>query len=272
MIEKTRYESAVAEAELNLEQARLDHLQTENQVVVARRQFEREGTTPPNELSLRLPQLRVAERALAAAEFQLLSANEQLRDTTVTAPFSGFITERLFSLGQTVRVGEPLMHLAGNQLLEAVVELNPDDWALLERPIAGQVVRMVSREGQLRGRAVIRDGGGFLSGETRQPRIFLDIADTEDGVMSGEFVRFEFMGRRLTETITVPESALSRSGYIWSVSESDRLERFRPTILFRTDNSLTIDSPEGEGPWRIALTPLASFLPGLRVSPQVRGR
>ena len=268
-VQKTQYQSALAAAELALEQAKLDHLNAQNHVVVARRQFEREGIEPPNELALRLPQLRIAERALASAEAQLETAQRQLDDTEITAPFSGYVTRRMVSLGQTIAVGEPLLHLSDDARFEAVVELSQADWALLEHPIAGQQVQMFSRNGDDLGRAVVRQGGGFLDQETRQPRIFLEVANSAADVLSGDFVRLDFSGRRMANTLTIPESALSRSGYVWAVSVDDRLERIQPTILFRSGNALTIAKPEGSGPWRIALTPLASFLPGQRVSPQI---
>lgn len=111
-IERTPYETAVAEAEMRLEDARLTYLQAQNQVTVARRQFTRDGIEPLNELALFLPQQRIAERSVASAEAQLSAARRQLADTDVTAPFSGFVTERMASLGQTVSAGERLVHLA----------------------------------------------------------------------------------------------------------------------------------------------------------------
>ncbi len=112
MIEPTPYETAVAEAELAVAQARLALLRAENQVIVARRQFARDGVDPPNELALHIPQLRIAEHGVTSSEAQLNDARRQLADTEISAPFSGFVTRRLASLGQTVSAGEPLLHLS----------------------------------------------------------------------------------------------------------------------------------------------------------------
>ena len=46
-IEKTQYKSAVAAAELRLEEAKLAHWHARNEATVARRQFERDGSEPP---------------------------------------------------------------------------------------------------------------------------------------------------------------------------------------------------------------------------------
>lgn len=267
-IEKTRYEAATAAAELSLEEAKLAHWNARNGVTLAKRQFERDGKKPPNELALRLPQLRIAKRHVASAEAQLQAAKRQLADTEVTAPFSGLITRRMASFGQTVAAGEPLLHLSDDRQYELVVELTQADWTLLKHPISGTTTELFHRDGTALGKARIRQGGGFLDQETRQPRIFLEVTNPGDRLLAGDFVRVVFTGRAIPNTVTVPESALSRSGHIWMVDADDRLVRVKPDILFRDEDALVIAAPEGDGPWRIAVTPLASFLPGMRVAPR----
>lgn len=270
-IEATQYETEIAAAELNLEQARLALWHAENAVVLARGEFERAGKNPPNELALHLPQLRIAERSVASAEAQLKAARRRLADTEVTAPFSGFVTERMASLGQTVVAGESLVRLSDDQRFESVVELNDADWALLVHPIAGATVDLFHRDGTALGRARIREGGGFLDPQTRQRRIFLDIQNATTSVLAGDFVRVAFTGRAIENTLAIPESALTRTGHVWFVDKDDLLGRFEPRILFRSGGQITLAAPFGAESLRIAATPLASFLPGQRVSPRPIG-
>lgn len=91
-IEKTQYETALAQAELRLEEAQLSLLEAKNDAVLSREEAELLRVSEPNDLVLRLPQLRIAERAVASTQAQLQDARKQLADTEVTAPFSGFIT------------------------------------------------------------------------------------------------------------------------------------------------------------------------------------
>ncbi len=266
-IERTQYETAIAAAEMSLEEARLALLQAENQVTVSRRQFDRDGIDPPNELALYLPQLRIAERSVASAEAQLDAARRQLADTEVTAPFSGFVTERMASLGQTVAAGEALLHLSDDGRFELVAELSQAEWALLDHPISGGVARLFHRDGRALGTARIRQGGGFLDPTTRQMRVFLEVADPGEGILSGDFLRVAFAGRPIAGTLTLPETALTRAGHVWFVDGENLLQRTDPEILFRAGDTITIAAPEGDGPWQVARTPLASFLPGQRVTP-----
>jgi RND family efflux transporter MFP subunit len=267
-IERTPYETSVATAEMTVEEARLALLQSENQVRLARRQFDRDGITPPNDLAIHLPQQRIAERSLAAAEAQLDAALRQLADTEVSAPFSGFVTNRMASLGQTVAAGEALLHLSDDRRFELVAELSQKEWALLDHPISGGVAPLYHRNGQQIGEAVIRQGGGFLDPQTRQMRIFLEVSEPGQDILSGDFLRVALKGRQIPNTLTLPETALTRAGYVWFVDGGGLLERTNPDILFRSGNTVTIAAPEGDGPWHVAITPLASFLPGQRVTPQ----
>ncbi|MEM9230120.1 MAG: efflux RND transporter periplasmic adaptor subunit [Pseudomonadota bacterium] len=270
-LERTPYETAVATAEMTVEQARLALLQAENQAIVARRQFERDGEAPPNDLALYLPQRRIAERSLAAAEAQLEAALRQLDDTIIKAPFSGIVTSRVASLGQSVAAGEALLHLSDDRQFELVAELSQTEWALLEHPIAGGSARLFHRDGRPLGTASIRQGGGFLDPVTRQIRVFLAVADPNDEVLSGDFLRVTFEGRQIEQTLTLPETALTRAGHVWFVSDEGLLERTQPEILFRTDATITIPAPQGDRRLRVAITPLALFLPGQRVTPHQTG-
>jgi len=269
MIEPTPYETAVAEAELAVAQARLALLRAENQVIVARRQFARDGVDPPNELALHIPQLRIAEHGVTSSEAQLNDARRQLADTEISAPFSGFVTRRLASLGQTVSAGEPLLHLSDDSRFELAVELSQAEWELLEHPIAGGTARLYHRDGRALGTALIRQGGGYLQAETRQIRVFLEVADPGDGLLSGDFLKVVFDGREIAGSLTLPETALTRTGLVWRVDQDNLLQKVRPDILFRSGDAITIAAPDSAAQWQIAVTPLASFLPGQRVTPVV---
>lgn len=267
-IQSTPFETAVASAEVALEQSKLTLLQAQNQVTVARRQFERDGVDAPNDLALNIPQLRIAERDLKASEAQLRAARRQLEDTVVTAPFSGFVTERVASLGQTVAAGEALLHLSDDHQFELVAELNPSEWALLDHPIAGGEAQLFHRNGQPLGTARIRQGGGFLDPDTRQVRVFLDVSNENAAILSGDYLKVVLTGQSLDDTLTLPDAALTRAGHVWFVGAGNELLRHTPDILFRSDDRIVISPPETNGPWKVATSPLASFLPGQSVTPK----
>jgi multidrug efflux system membrane fusion protein len=267
-IESIQYDTAVAAAELLLAEAQLALLQAENKTTISRLQFERDNARAPNDLALHIPELRIAERQVASADAQLRAAQQQLADTVITAPFSGFITERLISLGQTVAAGEPLVKLVDDKQFEMTAELSRESWALLDHPINEQVAQLVDTAGTPIGTATVREGGGFLDQNTRQYRVFLEVSETNDQpILSGDFLRVLLTGRVLKDTLSIPDTALTRTGHVWFVDQNDQLMRLAPDILFRLVDQIVIVAPPDGHRQRVSITPLASFLPGQRVAP-----
>ncbi|WP_107497015.1 efflux RND transporter periplasmic adaptor subunit [Thalassobius sp. I31.1] len=267
-IESIQYDTAVAAAELLLAEAQLALLQAENKTTISRLQFERDSARAPNDLALHIPELRIAERQVASADAQLHAAQRQRDDTVITAPFSGFITERLTSLGQTVASGEPLVKLVDDKQFEMTAELSRESWGLLDHPINGQVAQLVDTAGTPIGTATVRQGGGFLDQNTRQYRVFLEVNETTgQSILSGDFLRVLLTGRVVKDTMSIPDTALTRTGHVWFVDQNDQLMRLAPDILFRLADQIVIAAPAGGQRQRVAITPLASFLPGQRVAP-----
>ncbi|WP_254054606.1 efflux RND transporter periplasmic adaptor subunit [Roseovarius sp. EL26] len=272
-IDKTQYQADVANTKLMLAQAHLALLEAQNKTEVARRQFTRDGTQPPNDLALRLPQLQIATLSVATTERQLIAAEAKLSKTSVDAPFSGIVTERFVSLGQSVTEGDRLAKLVDRENFELTIELDHDEWALLKHPLAGQSADVLDRNGNPFATAVVRQGGGFLDQKTRQFRVFLDLSATDNEViLPGDFVRVILQGRSLDATLNVPATALTREGYVWHVDNNEQLQRFKPSILFRANNRVVIAAPEGETFLQVAVTPLAIFLPNQWVQPMNAGK
>ena len=122
-IEDSRYVAELAAAELALKQAELALWKAENATTLARREYERNNAKPPNDLALRLPELEIARSSVKSARARLAAAQQQLDDTRISAPFSGFIAVRFISLGQSVNSGDALVRLVDDTVFEVTVEL-----------------------------------------------------------------------------------------------------------------------------------------------------
>lgn len=265
-IENSRYVAELAAAELALKEAQLTLWQAENATLLARREFERNRRTPPNDLALKLPQLEIAKSSVASAQARISAARRQLQDTTIVAPFSAYVTERFVSPGQTVGVGDRLLKLVDKSKFELVAELSRANWRLVRKPLAGTSAAVLNQGGTEIARAEIRRAGGFLDQETRQHKVFLDLEnDGSEGVLSGDFVTILLSGITVPDALDLPASALTQEGYVWHVDADDRLQRIEPSVLFRRQDRVIVKAPKGKQEWRIAITPLVSFLPGQEV-------
>ncbi len=267
-IEDSRYVAEVNAAELALEEAELALRRAQNANVLAEREHKRNKIAAPNDLALRLPQLEIARSAVVSAKARVAAARQRLDDATVTAPFSGFITHRFVSPGQTVNIGDALVKLVDDQTFELTVELSRGDWALLEQPLVGLTAGLVDQNGDTVARAKVRKAGGFLDETTRQYKVFLEVSDPPTSLLSGDFVQVVLPGVTVPAALNIPASAFTQEGFVWHVDADGRLQRLKPRVLFRRDDRIVIEAPEGSDNWRVAITPLVSFLPGQMVDAQ----
>ena len=267
-IENSRYLAELAAAELAVKEAELALWRAKNATRVARADFKRNGTEPPNELALKLPQLNIAESAVASATARLTMAEQELAFTSISAPFEAFVTERFVSPGEIVNVGDQLIRLTGNAQFELVVELGESDWALLGKPLIGQTAKVADSKGDELAQATIRSGGGFLDGQTRQYKVFLDVKKSASNkILSGDFVTVLLPGITVASAFDLPASALTQEGVIWHLDSADRLQKLEPKVLFRRHDRVVIAAPAETSELRVAVTPLVSFLPGQSVQP-----
>lgn len=268
-IENSRFVAELAAAEHALKESRLALWQAKNATLLAREDFKRNHRKPPNDLALKLPQLEIAESAVVSAEARVAAAKKQLADTMIVAPFAAYVADRFISPGQSVNPGDRLVKLVDKSAFELVVELGRGDWALLRKPIDGQNARILDHEGRVIAQAKVRRGGGFLDEKTRQYKVFLEIENPESGsVLSGDFVTVLLPGVVIDEALNIPSSALTQEGYFWHLDDDDRLQRIEPEVLFRRHDRVVVKAPEGSPNWRVAVTPLVSFLPGQKARPQ----
>lgn len=271
-IENSRHVAELAAAEQAHKEAELALWHAKNATLLAREDFKRNNTTPPNDLALKLPQLEIAESAVVSAEARMAAARQQLDDTRIAAPFAAYVTERFVSPGQSVNPGDRLVKLVDRSAFELVAEIGRQDWALLRKPLEGQTARLLDQDGREMATAIVRRGGGFLDERTRQYRIFLEVGNQNgDTVLSGDFVTVLIDGITIDRALDIPSSALTREGHIWHVDDTDHLQRLQPDVLFRRDDRVIIRAPETVTDRRVAVTPLVSFLPGQKVDPQPTG-
>ncbi len=271
-IENSRHVAELAAAQLALKEAGLAHWKAKNANLVARKDFQRAGKKPPNDLALKLPELDIAQSAVVSAEARVANARQRLSDTTVVAPFDGFVTQRFVSPGQSVNVGDRLVKLVDNTTYELTAQLSRAGWELLKKPIAGLAATVLDHGGNAIAQARIRQAGGFLDEATRQYKVFLQISEQHaKWLLSGDFVRVLLPGLTVPEALNVPSSALTQEGHVWFVDTKSRLQRMTPQVLFRRQGRTVIRAPEGAPVWHIAITPLASFLPGQKVRAKAGG-
>lgn len=274
VIDDTPYKAEVAQMSLQLAQAKQQLALAQGNTLIAKRQYRKRNNSAANDLALQLPQLRVAKKAVTLAKARLLVAKQQLANTRVTAPFSGYITQRQVSLGQQIASSDTLVRLEDSNTLTLKVELSQAQWQRIKQPIIGSSAQLLDSEKNFLTTAQVLQGGGYLDPKTRQVAVYLEVTQARaKSLLAGQFVQVKFAGISYAKTLTLPASSLTQEGFIWSLSGQNRLERLTPQLLMRKQQQLVIQAPQDtssstDNSWRIATTPLAAFLPGQQV--QVR--
>lgn len=134
-LDEIDFQSAVIGAQANLARAQTVFAQEQTRAKQARLNWEDLGyEDEPNELVLRLPQLREAEANVKSAQAQLKRAQLDLERSKVRAPYDGRVRQRVVGLGQTIGGSTPLGTIFGVDIAEVRLPIAGDEMAFLSLP------------------------------------------------------------------------------------------------------------------------------------------
>lgn len=268
-LEDSAYKARLADAKRDLAQAELSLSQEDKKAKQALRDWKRSGLkSKPSDIALNKPQLGLAKKAVEAAKAGVEAAEKDLAYTVVEAPFSGVVTERFVSIGQSVHAGDDLVHVLDQGQLDITVSLSARHWENLAKDWVEQTALVKDDRGKVIAQAEIKRGGGFLDPQTRQYKVYLEVLDvTNSQALAGEFVHVELPGRVAAGSLLIPESAYTREGTVWHVDTDNRLRYFESEVLFYQGDHLIVSAPiDGTKELLVITAPLASFVAGKEVS------
>ncbi len=277
-LERSAYEVQVSDARSRLATAETELLQEELLVEEARENWVRSGIggQPDSPLTLRTPQLKVAQSNVDAAKTALDYAEQQLGWIEIRAPFDGVVISRSVDLGESLFAGDEVGSFYGLDAVEVGIQLDGTEWSLLPQPLIGREARL--REPQRNSEwyaRVIRDSQR-LDRDSRLRTLFLRVENPlrqSPPLLPGMFVRTEVPGREIPGLIRLPESALTKAGKVWFVDSDNQLTSLRAEPLFRGDGTVFIKVPAGmANELRVAVSPNNSFVSGLQVQPIEEGK
>ena len=277
-LENSDYRAAVAAAKQQLAEARTSYLEEERQGLQAQAEWLASGLDgePDSDLVLRVPQLASAEASVANAEALLASAEKDLQQTVIRAPFDALIVTRDIAPGSYLQAGTQVATLYSTDWAEVNVSLSEREWQSLP-----DVTTLVSEKWPVQLEAVEGDANWqgkvlrveqHLDGTTRQRSLIVGIEqplDQTPPLYSGVFVNVSLGGREMDNLWQVPLSSLSQRGEIWYVNAERNLAKFATTPVFSDESYLYIAPPEdlAETPQQILLQPISSYLEGMAVAP-----
>ncbi len=150
---------------------------------------------------------KAARARLDAAQAKLAEAKEQLEQTVIKAPFSGYVTQRHVEIGETVGVGQPLMSGFSYEHLRATVQ------------IPQAFVDSVRHHGQAR--VVLKDDQSvdaeslrvfpYADEQSHSFRVRVNLPQADYGVYPGMFVKVAFVTGDVERLLIPVDSVVKRS-------------------------------------------------------------
>ncbi len=226
-------DSALEDAELAVSTAR--------QSVVSRRQAEAQAEARRDQ----------ALSALDRQRITLAEAERRLADTSVHAGFDGVLADIAIAEGGLVNANEQLGRIIDPQALEVSVQVSTaqylrliDDSGALRDTQAEVALEVAGYEitspGQLmRASATVEQG---QSGR----RLFVNL-DAPRGFRPGDFVTVRLQEPALANVAMIPATAVTTSGNVLAVNDSNRLEALPVNLLRRQGDSVIVELDGIEG-------------------------
>lgn len=254
-VEPADYHNAVEIASAEVAQQRVEVLQAEEEVTLARDEYqrlrEREGielaidSTELGSLIFREPQLEAARASLRRALARLEDAKLSLGRTRLRAPFDGVVRAESVDIGQYVAPGQGIATIYTTDEVEIVVALTDGEAALVDGlwdARAGNVVTAIpasisitfgGRHYQWAG--YVDRAEGALNAETRTVDVVVrvpdpfvtDSAGTRPPLLLGTYVDVSIQGVSLDHYIVLPQATYRDGDVLWTI-ESDTLLRIVP--------------------------------------------
>ena len=231
----------------------------------------------PSDLALRKPQLAAAMAQLESAQADLVEAEGDLERTSIRAPYSGMVREKLSDVGQYVRVGDRLAGIFAVDYAEVRLPLSQADLQFLDLPrTSGATPVPVALNAEVAGADQRWDGAvtrteGVFDSRTRVLHAVAQVQDPygieyarDEPLRIGTFVNAEIQGRNAGALFVVPRHALYKGTTLWLVDEDNRLRAAEIGIVRAETDYVYVDRGLQTGD-RICITPMEQPLPGMPV-------
>ncbi len=255
-----------------LEDAGVNLLKAERRTDQAKSDWNRSGFNeqPSSPLAFHEPQLKAARARVVSAEKILDKALLELGYTTVRSPYAGLVVERFADKGETLFSGDAVVRMVSADEIEVKVNLDAGQVKAMGKWREADVTITDTGTGRSRPGKIERSGG-MLDRKTRLQSFYIVPEKGEKQLLPGMFVSVSIQGKKCENLMAVPESALTRDGFIWYADDRDMLRSARSTIAFYEDGNVFIENPLNSGNMKVVVMPVRGCIAGTKIQPVYEG-
>ena len=203
------------------------------------------GNLPVPELVARKPQITEAKAALEAAQAQLENARLDLSRTQFHFPKSGRVLSSQIATGQVVQAGQSYGKVFYSDSLEISASLDskqlqwlfesPDAIVEIEADYLGKVQRYLGK---------LNRSVAAIDTNTRFATVYFGFQKPPEKLLPGVFTKVTIYGPKFANIAKLPVSALQQDGTVWLVDTENRLQPFKPEIIYRESDFIAVSNLE----------------------------
>ena len=279
-IDPAVYTASLKGAQAQLLQAEASYAQEQARSKQAKMNWDDLGyDEEPNELILRLPQLREAKARVDSAKAQLERAQRDLTLTQIRAPFDGRVRIRNVGVSQTIGAGSPLGTIFAIDYAEVRLPIAARDMAQLnlpegpeDEPVEVELTDALTSENETVWKARIIRTEGALDPNSLD---LFAIARIDDPfgrsndlppLRIGQPVAGAIPGKALSKVYRIPRSAIRQLNKITLVNTESLTIRSRSlTPIWNAPDHIAIQDDTIQPEEALAMTPLSYAPEGAKV-------
>ncbi|MBQ4876617.1 efflux RND transporter periplasmic adaptor subunit [Pseudoalteromonas luteoviolacea] len=268
-LDMTHLKSELAEAKSRVEHAKLELERQLHEQSVALSMLSPNNQSP---FAKREPQVAAAKSDLTQAEQALKSTEKRVHEAKVSAPFDAVILSRFVSPNDWLSAGEALFEVAASDSIDVVVPVSEPVWQMLQGKLKDKKITMhVTDRANKRWPASLRYIAPNLDVTTRQRRVVLQVTNPYEQpapLLPNQPVQVSMAFSEPVLSYQVPQSAVTRDGYIWTLGIDNTLQKEAIEVLSKSSDAVHIRfEKSSENAKQVVVYPLLSMIAGTHVEP-----
>lgn len=266
-LDTSAVDANLAQALSSLKQAELELKQAKHEQTVALKIL---NPKTSSSFARREPQLLAAKANLKQAKQAYLSAQKLLEESEITAPFDAVIMKRHISPREWIEAGQVTFELAASDSIDIELPISEMHWQQVQAALTEPSITVVSRSGN-QWPAKVRYVSPQVDSVTRQRQVVLSVEEpyqSKPRLFPNQQVQAVVNLGLKDNVVSVPLSAMTRDGYVWTLDNNDRLRKESVSLIGQGNLVLDIRfNQQSEQVRRVVQYPLSSMLIGKQVAP-----
>ncbi|MEZ8166299.1 efflux RND transporter periplasmic adaptor subunit [Vibrio tasmaniensis 1F-187] len=266
-LDTSAVDANLAQALSSLKQAGLELKQAKHEQTVALKML---NPKTSSSFARREPQVLAAKANLKQAKQAYMSAQKLVEESVITAPFDAVVMKRHISPREWIEAGQVTFELAASDSIDIELPISEMHWQQVQAALTEPSITVVNRSGN-QWPAKVRYVSPQVDSVTRQRQVVLSVEapyQSKPRLFPNQQVQAVVNLGLKDNVVSVPLSAMTRDGYVWTLDSNDRLRKESVSLIGQGNQVLDIRfNQQSEQVRRVVQYPLSSMLIGKQVEP-----